>query len=170
MQSESPKLHILYDHFCTLYKQILSNYIKASYLNSTRIENVQFRNPAKFLDNNQIYLGGKLVSRLLPSNIQISDTQKSEFITNCLNFYVEAAFQIYKRFPLKDLQVINKLKVLDPKQVFSEEIQSIIPLADYFKNIVLDNQLNDLDNEFRLLKNSQELKKPRKCRCFYFLE
>jgi hypothetical protein len=56
-----------------------------------------------------MYLDGKLVDRLLPMNCQITETKKKEFITNCLNFYVEAAFQIYKRFPLNDLQVIREL-------------------------------------------------------------
>lgn len=39
---------------------LLKNYVKPSYLKSTPIEDIQFKNPINYVKNENIYLGGKL--------------------------------------------------------------------------------------------------------------
>lgn len=93
------KQGILYDRLESQYKLLLKNYIKPLYLEKTLVENVQFKNPNNYLDNDLIYLGGKIHAYV--DRCGISGQTKKEFTNNCLLFYVEAATQIYKRFPLQ---------------------------------------------------------------------
>lgn len=156
MQSEKPKIHILYERLESLYKLLLKNYIKPKYLEETSIENIQFKNPVNFLQNNSIYLGGKIHAYI--DHCGISNSVKHEFINNCLLFYVEAASQIYKRFPLRKYKIVQKLKFLNPKEVFNGTINSITSIAYEFPNIIQDSSLNNLDSEFRLLQCESDLK------------
>jgi hypothetical protein len=57
------------------------------------------------------------------------------------------------------LQVIRERKIINPKEVFLSDTQSIVSLATHFKNIILDTNLIALDIEFHLLKNTLEIKK-----------
>lgn len=155
-QSEKPKIHILYDRLESQYKLLLKNYIKPLYLEKTLVENVQFKNSNNYLDNDLIYLGGKIHAYI--DRCGISGQTKKEFTNNCLLFYVEAATQIYKRFPLQKYKVVQKLKFLNPKVVFDGTVTSITSLAYEFPNIIQDSQLNELDNEFRLLQCESDLK------------
>jgi hypothetical protein len=48
---------------------------------------------------------------------------------------------------------LKELAIISPEQVISKEHNSIAPLAIYFPNIVPQNKLNDLDREWRQLRN-----------------
>lgn len=80
---------------------LLKKCIKPLCLKQTAIENIQFKNSNNYLENELIYLGGKMHAYIDRSGI--SDQAKKEFTNNCLLCYVEAATQIYKRFPLKKI-------------------------------------------------------------------
>lgn len=108
------------------------------------------------MENISIYLGGKI--HAYTDNSRISGQIKNEFINNCLLFYVEAASQIYKQFPKQKYKTIEKLKFLNPNEVYDATIQSITSLAYKFPNIINDNNLNNLDKAFRLLQCDPKLK------------
>jgi len=57
MQTESPKIHLLYTRLSCQYHFLLKNYIKPSYLNNRPLEDVQLKNPINYLKNEDIYLG-----------------------------------------------------------------------------------------------------------------
>lgn len=69
--------------------------MRRDYLNNADINNIQYRNPEKFLPSQDIYCGAKCVFFL--SKTDISENDKNEFRRNRLNFLVESAHQIYKR-------------------------------------------------------------------------
>lgn len=117
------------------------------------ISEIQYRNPIHYLPNEQIYLGGKCVTDL--SNNIIKNNEKDVCINNCLNFYIEGAHQFYKHFPFNSsyIKSLKALSFLDPNNI--SNIVSIAPAATHFE-IILNMDLNDLDREWRLLKNSIE--------------
>ena len=67
-------------------------------------------------------------------------------IKKCVqDFYIEAAVQIRKRFPLGD-PVIKMLRVLDPKTSMSF-LPSLVPLASRFSNILPESKIQQLDSD-----------------------
>ncbi|KAL3224003.1 hypothetical protein MRX96_027070 [Rhipicephalus microplus] len=122
------------------------------YLEATPLSDVQYKDPAKFLPLEKIYLGAKPTAALSGGTHGLNDDQIHNFRLRCLEFFIEAARQIYLRFPLKSHQLKN-LRVLDPKVVMGKTIPSIAPLAVSFPLIVRENKVNELDREGRLLRN-----------------
>ncbi|KAL3213093.1 hypothetical protein MRX96_035666 [Rhipicephalus microplus] len=122
------------------------------YLKATPLSDVQYKDPAKFLPLEEIYLGAKPTAALSGGTHGLNDDQIHNFRLRCLEFFIEAARQIYLRFPLKSHQLKN-LRVLDPKVVMGKTIPSIVPLAVSFPLIVRENAVNELDRNWRLLRN-----------------
>lgn len=133
------------------YKTILDFYIKPEYLNNTDIEKVQYRLPANFVSPENIYVGGKCMA-LLGEDCKLTNPEKCMFYNNYLSFYVECAHQIFQRFPLhsKEVKCLKTLTFLDPKNI--NNVISIGPAAIHFE-VLLELNLNDLDREWRSLKN-----------------
>lgn len=153
-QSESPQIHLIYSKVATAYKTILDCYINNEYLNSTQLSQIQYRNPNNFLSTENIYLGGKCTAVL--SNSSFSKRHINNFVTNCLNFYVECCHQLYKRFPLNSVHMkcLELMSFLDPKN--AKSIRSISSIAYHFEE-KLKIDLNALDIEWRQLCNHNNL-------------
>lgn len=150
-QSENPKIHLLYTRMASCYRLLLSYYIKPDYLKNTDDSKLQYRNPNHFLPLDKIYLGPKVTAAL--SNKILSKLEEDTFRKNCLSFYIEAANQIYKRFSFnsREMVILKMLSFLNPSEIQSTE--SLGPIGVKFPSII--QNLNELDREFRLLKNSQ---------------
>ncbi|KAF0730139.1 zinc finger protein 862-like, partial [Aphis craccivora] len=99
----------------------------------------------------QIYVGARCIADL--SKEILTATEKKIFLTNCLNFFVEAAHQFYKRFPFNSnyVKLLKAMNFLEPNNIPS--IVSIAPVAAQFQER-LSIDLNDLDIEWRLLRNT----------------
>ncbi|XP_025203832.1 zinc finger protein 862-like [Melanaphis sacchari] len=74
---------------------------------------------------------------------------------NALKLYFQGAHQFYKRFPFNSsyIKSLKALSFLNPNNI--SNIVSIAPAATHFE-LILNMDLNDLDREWRLLKNSVE--------------
>jgi len=152
-KSEKPQIHLLYSKMSMAYKTILECYTKPEYLNNTDIEKIQYRNPTYYLKTENIYLGGKCMAYLSNSNdCKLSNNEKNDFINNCLNFYIECAHQLFKRFPFNsnNVKCLKALSFLNPQNV--KNINSVVPAAQYFETS-LGLNLNDIDREWRQLRN-----------------
>lgn len=150
-QSQSPQIHLAYDRMAASYKSILEYYLKPEYIQSVDISLVQYRNPSNFLPHNEIYLGGSC-TLALSDDKKFPTSTKTEFITNCLNFYVECTSQIYKRFPFNSahMQLLETLSFIEPKNI--KTIASITLAAKHFPKLNIN--MNNIDKEWRLLRNS----------------
>lgn len=93
---------------------------------------------------------------ILENDLNISSKEKHYFRINCLNFYIECVHQIYKRFPFKSefMSQLKNLQFIDPRNI--DKIISIAPVAIQFKSL-LDLNIQELDNEWRLLRNYENL-------------
>lgn len=89
---------------------------------------------------------GAEVSRMLPTpSISQMRGEVTSFLHHFQLFYVEAAKQIKKRFPVDD-PVIKSLIVLNPATV------EIIKLAHKFTNIIAEESIQAVDDEWRELQ------------------
>ncbi len=150
MQAESTQVHVLYSSVSSTLKTILGCYMEPGYLNKTQLTEIKYRDPGKFLPLDKVYLGLKLSLELRNSTYEKEELQK--FRLSCLNFYIEASSQIYKRFDFDSMTVIKSLSALSPKVVIDKEIPSLIDLISVFGTIATDIQA--IDTEWRLLANS----------------
>lgn len=74
------------------------------------------------------------------------------FRLNCLEFYIEAASQINKRFSF-DSEKLEILKALSPEVIFNKEIPSLVTLLHIYSHIV-PGDMQEVDTEWRILSNS----------------
>lgn len=148
----------MYTRVSQLYKTILDMYIKAEYLNQTALGNVQYRNPANYVPLEEIYLGPKIAVEL-DENSGLNRIKIKKFRLKCLNFLIEAAHQVYQRFPLQSgfSQLTKQMKVIDPEVIFREKPQTIAPLASKFPHLVPN--INAVDLEWRMFRNDPLLSK-----------
>lgn len=153
MQSESPKIHILYKNVTNILKTIYDCFINRNILNTTSVENVDYKNPRNFLPIEDIYFGANVLKSI--SENKLSPDQLHFFRTRCLDFYVEACTQIIQRFPLKN-NPLSKFQFLDPAIVKDGSVQSLTDVVFMLK-IPEDNKLQALDTEWRLLRNTEEI-------------
>lgn len=154
-QAESPRIHLLYSRMTTLLKTILEFYIKPRYLQNLNLSTIEYSNPNLFMKIEDIYLGSKIAGKF--STNQFSELQKNDFRKRCLEFYIELMTQLFKRFPVNSslCQDLKLLEFIYPPNI--KKIQSLGPVYNsvIFKNYI-DN-VNDLDREWRLLRNNEQL-------------
>ena len=93
---------------------------------------------------------GEEVSRIqvTPTVAQMS-TDVLSFLQHVQLFYIEAAMQIKKRFPIDD-PILKSLVLLNPSTINSTSTTEVISLARKFPNIIsTESELQLLDDEWR---------------------
>lgn len=80
-----------------------------------------------------------------------SNQDKHEFLTNCLNFYVECSRQMYKCFSFNSdhMKLLKSMPVLDPKNI-KNTINVALIVANFLK---LNININDIEREWRMHKH-----------------
>ncbi|KAG0437102.1 hypothetical protein HPB47_017601 [Ixodes persulcatus] len=126
-----------------------------------------YRDPKNFMALKDVYLGGKVSVALAREDCKLSQEEIRAFRTRCLNFLVESAHQIYKRFPFQKCGAIKQLSDIAPKSVLSKQVGSLGPLVGKFPNLVDVAQINELDREWRLLRNTDLAGAPEDLREFW---
>ncbi|KAJ8954327.1 hypothetical protein NQ314_007131 [Rhamnusium bicolor] len=153
-QSEIPKVHVLLKRVTTLYKLILKSFIKGPYLQVIDIGKVTITDPEKYLSLENIYCGPKADIFIKQSNMDSADVKN--FHLRVLEFYVELCKQIKKRFNFGEA-ILKFASYFDPTVIFSSEITSISEADNIFPFLNID--LQELDLEYRILGETEELKK-----------
>lgn len=153
MQSTTVKIHVVYDRIGSLYKEILNCYMKQNYISNKDVIEIQYSNPEFYLDLKDLYLGGKVtasISHMLAEK-KITSTMIQDFKLRCQSFYVEAAKQVYQRFPFKLLQPLKHLKIICPDTIFDNEISSLGSMFTDLPILFGDMDINEVDREWRKL-------------------
>ncbi|XP_045510218.1 uncharacterized protein LOC123705479 [Colias croceus] len=171
MQSESPKLYLLYERIFTTYKTILECFIKPELLQLTedeknrskdlnldlenKILNLEYENKHNHVPIEEIYLGGNVISLLLKQDFVAKMTQMEivQFKEKCILFYIESVKQIKQRFCFNEKQRLKCLKFLNPKHIIEKQaVTTIAHLGVQFPGLCPEN-MTELDREWRLLRN-----------------
>ena len=84
-----------------------------------------------------MYMGEKVALCLPTQEYRQRAPDVQHFLKCVQEFYIEAASQIQKRFPIGD-PIIEMLQVLDPA-VSDSKFPSLVPLAAKFPNILYQN-------------------------------
>lgn len=81
------------------------------------------------------------------------------FRTDCLNFLVALCMQIKKRFPLEEQGIVASLGILDPAAAkdLTKSPSSIMNVALHFPHLVPEDQLDNLDDEWRLFRQFRDV-------------
>lgn len=100
-------------------------------------------NPENYQPLDKIYCGPKVMAAF--ENKLLHDQEKHTFLLRCLDFYIEAAHQIYQRFLFNspEVKALKYLTFLCPQNV--KTINSICPAAANFPHLI--NNINNLDRE-----------------------
>lgn len=161
MQSEDSKMHVLYERVAAVFKTFVEFFLKPDYLKKTQLEDINVYNPDNYRPLEEVYLGATLTAVLFQNKHGVKSDIIYHLRQRCLAFYIETCKQIQKRFSFKDpkVKVMKMFSVLD-SQNFTKNGSSntsIAALASCFPNLVNENQLNDLDAEWRELRNTGTL-------------
>ncbi|XP_055923771.1 general transcription factor II-I repeat domain-containing protein 2B-like [Eupeodes corollae] len=151
MQSEKPKIQDMYKEVTTALKSLLSCFIKKSYIDTTNIKNIDYINPRNQLSYGDMYYGVKVA--LFLEKFSIDKQIVQGFQCRCLSFLVEGTKQIYSRFNFKN-SVFVDMESLSITNVVNKNVQSIFPLIKHFPNLVAEDCYQEIDNEWRMLVNS----------------
>lgn len=176
MQSESPKLYLLYEKIFTTYKTILQCFLKPEYLElteqektnihaheevaalETKILNIDFEKTEKHLPPEDTYLGGNVAALIIMNKNSIHPDQIRQLRQKCLEFYIESLNQIKNRFPFEDehRQRLKNLRFLNPDILLDSNLKRSVPsiahLGQMFPGLCPTN-LTELDREWRTLRN-----------------
>ena len=146
------------------FKTLVECYLDDNYLEKTPPSKVALTDPHTFKRLSSMYLGAK-VGMLLSGEHDIPNQPLQEFRQSCQKFYIEGAIQIRKRFPFNDV-IFEQLEVLDPIVVKAKSVPSLAALMASFPNLVNETNVQNIDTEWRLLRNcellSEEFETPTK--------
>lgn len=166
MQAEKPKLYLLHNRVSAVFHTLAQNYMKASYLKATPLANIEVKDPRNFLPLTDVYFGGRVTISLQERGLNQQDIHN--FRLRCLEFYIEGASQIIKRFNLED-PLFQSLGAMNPQSVISKSVPSIAQLSSFFPRVIPQNEINELDREWRLLLNTELNADPNEDLCqFWF--
>ena len=150
-QSEKPNLHILDKCLVTIYKAFLSCYMSTAYL-SKPIESIDPTSTAHMLPLTSMAMGQDVSDFLVKTDIvRIMKREVLGFFEHVRLFFVEAASQIKARFPIND-PIIKSLRLVNPECIQETKVADVIQIASKFPNILSENDLLKLDDEWRELQ------------------
>ena len=99
------------------------------YINSTLIEDINFRHPYNIIEDDKLQLGVDVQMQLLSADF--SPIEIKVFKNNCLSFYIELCAQIFKRFNFKN-SIYKLISRIDQAKIIKEEINSLANLYAKF--------------------------------------
>jgi hypothetical protein len=151
MQSEKPKIYVLYTRIVTITKTLLDMFMKQNCINNILIENIEYNDPRNYVQLEEIYLGPNVTELL--TNPVLSNADIHSIRVNCLSFLIKAVKQIYNRFDFKSPE-FKILQYVTPEYVKKKSYPSIIPVVKCFPlSGITQNMHNNIDREWRSLRN-----------------
>ena len=162
-QSSKTSVHCLHVGLVAIYREFLSGYLSEAYWKKTPLKDIDPTSQVNLLPLPKMYMGAMVTLSLAKEEYkQLRSTDIHHFLKCVQEFFIEAASQIKRRFPIGD-PIIEMLQVLDPC-VSHSKFPSLVPLATSFPNLVPQSKLQMLDTECSP-RNSVIFKSAMKCRC-----
>ncbi|KAK4322804.1 hypothetical protein Pmani_006470 [Petrolisthes manimaculis] len=151
MQSETSQIHTICKSVIASYTTFVECYLKDEYVEKCPLHELRLSDPHNFKDLKNMYFGAAVEATLSQPH-SIPPQAVEQFKLKCLDFYIEGALQISKRFPF-DNKVFQLLEALDPKVVEAKSVPSLAPLMNYFPLLVSNATLQKIDTEWRMLRS-----------------
>lgn len=156
-QSEYFRLGSLYAIIADEYRSILAMFIKEDVVLTKKLDDIDPCDKSLYKNLEDINLGGRCQAHLLREPIADKGVKK-RFLLDCQKFLVELCKQIKKRFPLAEDCVLAKLQVIEPKEALNpnRRVKSIVKLAIHFPTLVMEEDYDDLENQWQDLLTAKE--------------
>ena len=123
--------------------------MREAYWRHTPLQEIDPTSQVNFLPLPTMYMGAKVTLCLSVPEYRQRGPDIQHFLRRAQDFFIEAALEIRKRFPIGD-PAIEMLQVLDPNASHAK-FPSLVPLASRFPNLIPISKLQQLDNEWRKL-------------------
>ena len=149
-QSAKMSLHLLNRGLTSVYRDVLSCYMKEAYWRQDRIEEVDPTSEVNFLPLTSMYMGARISLLIATQEYFQRASDVQYFLKQVQEFYIKAASQIKKRFPINAPE-IAMLEVLD-QNADHTKFPSLVPLASRFPNLIAKSKIQKLDNERHRLR------------------
>ncbi|XP_046865659.1 uncharacterized protein LOC124459913 [Drosophila willistoni] len=131
MQSESPKLYLLYENLLTVYKTIVECFLKSEFLllPDEELLKIDFVNDENHLPLKDMYFGGNFAALLTKKKHNMERDKIIETQNSCLQFYIESLRQLQNRFSFEDeeLQKMKSLHFLNPATILNNSLKARLP-------------------------------------------
>ena len=150
-QSSKSSVHCLHSGLNAIYRELLSCYLTEAYWKGVPLNDIDPTSRVNFLPLPRMYMGAKITLCLLKEEYKQRSVDMQHFLKCVQEFYIEAASQVKKRFPIGD-PIVEMLQVLDPATSHTK-FPSLVPLASNFPNIIPMTQLQTLDDQWRRLSH-----------------
>lgn len=141
---------------CDIFTAILSCFMKHTYVKTTQFNSLDPKASLHYLLINNLYLGVNVAKLLSCQKGKISKQHLDDFLNRCQSFFVELCQQIKKILPLES-DLFQCLSLLDPQIAVYNEFSSLFQITSKFVNLVDENKLQLIDNEYRELKIDKDV-------------
>ena len=149
-----PPLHLVHRSVCNEYRAILSGFVREDVIRDRPLIDIDPNDSRVYLPTEDVYLGGAAMAQFVTEPVQhIANDIKND----CKRFMIEICNQIRKRINLDTRSLLARMQVLDP--VYAKNIdvspRSITDIAAHFPTLVPQEQLNQLDDEWREFRQAE---------------
>lgn len=117
-QSEKSVTAFVHERMTTVYKEILSSFMKRDYVCSTPVNNICPSDESKWLPLEQTYLGVGVMNQLSLPNLRNKNDIILDFKRKCRLFLSTLNNQFRKRYDFED-PVLKRLYLLSPETAIS---------------------------------------------------
>lgn len=112
----------LNDKIHEIYRDILLCFLNRNYVMQNELQTINFENKEKWLKNEQMYLGVRVMNDLKNDEISKNKSELNIFYNTCRNFLTTSAKEIKKRYRMSD-PLLSKLHVLHPTNAASSKCE-----------------------------------------------
>jgi Domain of unknown function (DUF4371) len=160
-QSQQCRLHTVFGTISDEYRSLLAMFIRPEIIAEKALADIDPFDTSAHKAMSDIEVGGRCESLLAQQPL---GAKEAIFKKDALTFLTVLCSQIVKRFPLSNKSVLCLLRLLDPVQALGTQQSastnyvrpSIIPLAAHFPNLVPEDMLDTLQNQWRSLYFAKE--------------
>ncbi|KAI8772533.1 Uncharacterized protein BgiBS90_027013 [Biomphalaria glabrata] len=153
--SEEFRLHMLHTLITNIYREFLGCFILDDVLSKYKLSEIDPTNVSIQKDLDDVYFGASLMTLFLQEPLAGREKPIKAYF---LQFLIELSCQIRANFSLAENGILASLDILDPTIVQSHRKAppSLAKLALHFPNLVPENKLNELDDQWRAFRISKE--------------
>lgn len=154
-QSQYFRLSNLYSSISDEYRNILSTFVQDETIQSQELDAIDPHNVSVYKSISKISLGGRCEAMLLKEPL---GENEQRFRRDCQAFLVELCEQMRRRFTFKKDSILAMLLFLNPKEALSPQrtLQSITNVAIHFPNVIKEEDLVELQDQWKDLPNARE--------------
>ncbi|CAG5029609.1 unnamed protein product [Parnassius apollo] len=158
-QSEKVVITCLNEKVREMYKDILLCILDRDYVNKTELSTIDIERQEKWLKDDQIYLGIRVMNKITQPEFRRQIPATKEFFHRCRHFLVTSAKEIKKRYNLDD-PILSKIDCIEPTNAvacnYRNKVPTLQPLLILVPRIVKPDDIQmmqAIDDEWRSFPN-----------------